>query len=492
MRPGRCGAAAQNDVTRARADLETAKKLDPAAAAEAESAVNQAQQLSSPAGAEKDAAAWDRLLASAKDKRPFEELVTRSLELRRSIDARCLRWDEAYQDRLHELAEAARAESGNADRLADVAEFLRDKHDVLSLRVCPNDAAHFLRRQTKETADGEIALAFALTDEGLAANPQHARSWAIRSTILLHNYNKIGEAEQAANSAIQFDPKLVAGHMALSDCDKEYAVRLRQQAIGAPHAQDGDAPRPRRQSIRKLCPIRQRTLSIPPSPADLAKAAECDREAAEYERKEQDCLNAALACAKGTKDEPFYQALMLFLKRDYAGALPWLEKAVAQNPADPKMHQSLANCLNRLGREDESIEQYAQSVALRETTAEVWLSVAWNRIERTAWKGAREVLLRAREADPADARTAAYWGIVAESDSTAGAGADGGLQMALAQEEARAAGEPDVIPLVGKSGHAAQSGGGRVVDHAAAQGGQVGLPDESRTGGRLLPHQYSG
>lgn len=431
-------AARQNDIKRATADLDTAKKLDPAAAAEAESAVNQAQQQPPPAGAEKDAAAWDRLLASAKDKRPFEDLVTSALELRRSVDARRLRWDEGYQDRLHALAEAARAEPGNADRLADAAEFLRDNHDVLSLRICPNGAVHFLRRQTKETADGEIALAFSLTDEGLAANPQHARSWAIRSAILLHSYNKIGEAEQAANSAIQFDPKLIAGHMALSDCDKEYAVRLRQQAI---------ALRTPKTGTRRVRVVNQygnfvrydsEPYSIPPSPADLAKAAECDREAADYERKERDCLQTALACAKGTKDEPFYEALMLFMKRDYASALPWLEKAVAQNPADPKMHRSLANCLHRLGREEESIEQYAQSVAVRETTAEVWLSVAWNQIERTAWKSAREVLLRAREADPTDARTAVYWGIIAEADSTPNAEADGGLQMALAQEEARA------------------------------------------------------
>jgi len=431
-------AARQNDLNRAKTDLETAKRLAPSAAAEAESAVVQAQQQSPPAGAEKDAAAWDRLLASAKDKRPFEELVTGSLELRHSVDARRLRWDEGYQDRLHELAESARAEPASADRLADMAEFLRDNHEVLSLRVCPNGAAHFLRRQTKETADGEIALAFSLTDEGLAANPQHARSWAIRSTILLHNYNKIGEAEQAANSAIQFGPRLVAGHMALSDCYKEYAVRLRQHAISL---------RTPKMGTRRVRVVNQdgnfvrydsEPYSIPPSPADLAKAAECDRQAAEDERKEQDCLNTALACAKGTKDEPFYEALMLFMKRDYAGALPWFEKAVAHNSADPKMHQSLANCLTRLGREDESIDQYAQSLALRETTAEVWLSVAWDRIERTAWKSAREVLLRARQADPTDARTAAYWGIVAESDTTAGGDADGGLQMALAQEEARA------------------------------------------------------
>jgi tetratricopeptide (TPR) repeat protein len=431
-------AARQNDLNRARTDLETAKRLDAAVSAEAESVVAQTQQQPPPAGAEKDAAAWDRLLTSAKDKRPFEELVTSGLELRHSVDARRLRCDEVYQDRLHELAEAARAEPGSADRLADVAEFLRNNQEVLSLRVCPNGAAHFLRHQTKETADGEIALAFSLTDEGIAADPQHARSWAIRSSILLHNDNKIGEAEQAANSAIRFDPKLVAGHMALSDCDKEYAVRLRQQAIALRTPKIGTRRVRVVNQFGNFVRYDSEPYSIPPSPADVAKAAECDREAAEYERKEQDCLNTALACAKGTKDEAFYEALMLFMKRDYAGALPWLEKAVAQNPADPKMHQSLANCLHRLGREDESIDQYAQSVALRETTAEVWLSVAWNRIERTAWKSARELLLRAREADPTDARTAAYWGVIAESDTTAGADADGGLQMALAQEEARA------------------------------------------------------
>jgi Flp pilus assembly protein TadD len=431
-------AAKQNDLKRAKADLDTAKKLDPAGAADAESAVAQAQQQSPPAGAEKDAAAWDRLLASAKDKRPFDDLVTAALELRRSVDARRLRCDEVYQDRLHELSSAARAQPGNADRLADMAEYLRDNNEVLSLRVAPNGGVHFLRQQTKESSDAEIGLAFALTDEGLAADPQHARSWAVRSTILLHNYNKLQEAEQAANSAIRFDARLTAGHMALSDCYKAYAARLRQKAI---------ALRTPKTGTRRVRVLNQNggfirydseLYLIPPSPAELAQAAECDREAAEYEHKEQDCLNTALACAKGTKEEPFYQALMLYLKSDFAGALPFLQKAVSENPTDPKLTHSLANCLHQLGRDDESMEQYARAVNLRETTAEVWLSVAWNRIERTSWKSAREALLRARETDPTDARTAAYWGIVAESDTTGGADPDAGLQAALAQEEARA------------------------------------------------------
>ncbi len=73
-------AAKQNDVKRARADLETAKKLDPASVAEAESAVAQTQEQPTPAGAQKDAAAWDHLLATAKASPPFGDLTAAALE----------------------------------------------------------------------------------------------------------------------------------------------------------------------------------------------------------------------------------------------------------------------------------------------------------------------------------------------------------------------------------------------------------------------------
>jgi Flp pilus assembly protein TadD len=430
-------AAKQNDFQRARADLETAKKLDPAGAAEAESAVGQAQQQASPAGVQKDAAAWDRLLASAKASPPFEELTTAALELRHSVSARRLRADELYQDRLHELAAAARAEPGNADRLADVAEFLRDNNDVTGLRVAPNGGVHYLRRQTEETARGELELAFQLTTEGLNADPRHARSWAIRSALLLHD-NKLDEAEQAANSAVQFGPRVVAGHMALSDCYKEHAVRLRARAIKLRTPKTG---------YRRVNVVNQngqflrtetQPILIPPSAEDLAQAAECDRQADQFKEKEQGCLNDALASAKGTKDEPFYQALLLFLKHDYANARPWLEKAILAKPNDPKLHRSLSACLGALGQAKESIEEFSRAIDLQQTTAEVWLNLAWNNLERSDGKSAREMLLRARDADPSDARVAAYWGVLAEFDPTDGATPETGLQAALAQEEARA------------------------------------------------------
>lgn len=431
-------AAKQHDLTRAKADLETARKLDPARAAEAEPATAQAQDQPPPAGADKDSAAWDRLRETAKANRPFDELVAAALELRRSVDARRLRWDEAYQDRLHELSAAARAQPGNADRLADVAEFLRDNHEVLALQVAPDGATHQLRRQSNQTAAWEIEMAFALTGEGLNADPRHARSWAIRSAILLHNENKLEEAEAAANAAVGFDARLIAGHMALSDCFKEHAVRLRQQAAALRMTRTGTRNVRVVNSNGNFVRYDTETYSIPPTAEQLAQAAECDRQAAVYEDKEQGALSDALAAAKGTKDEPFYQALLLYLKRDFSGALPWLEKGVAASPDDFKLRHSLANCLKALGRDEESIEQFAKAVNLRQTTGEVWLQVAWNKLESNAWKAAREALLKARDSDPSDARVAAFWSVLSESDASGGGSPQADIQAALAQEEARA------------------------------------------------------
>ena len=425
----------ENDLKRARADLETAKKLDAAGASEAEAAVAAAQGQPSPAGPQKDAAAWDQLLETAKTAR-FDELTPAALALRQSVNTRRIRADEVYEDRLHELAAAARAEPGNADRLADLAEFLRDNNDVQGLRVTQIGAVHYLRPQTQETARAELQMAFQLTTEGLSANPQHARSWAARSSLLLHD-NKLEEADQAALAAVRFGPNVVSAHMSLSDCCKEHAARLRAQAVKLRTPKIG---------YRQIRVVNQngqqvgtemRSYTIPPTPEELARAAECDRQAGQYQEKEQVCLNNALAAAKGTKDEPFYQALLLFLKQDFASARPWLEKAIQAKPDDPKLHRSLSSCLRSLGQEKEATEEFSRAIDLVQTTAELWLSFAWSNIEHGDWKSAREMLLRARDADPSDARVAAYWGVLAENAKD-GSPPEAALQAALAQEEARA------------------------------------------------------
>lgn len=445
-------AARQNDLKRAEHDLATAKRLDPLKAAEAENAVTQARANPAAAGEEADVAAWDKLLEAAKANTKFDELIASALALRHSVDARRRRWDETYQDRLFELVSAARANPGDADRLADAAEFLRENRTVRGLQVTPNGSRHFFRRQTNETSRQEIELAFALAEEGLQANPKHPRSWAVKSAILLHTYGRLTEAEKSAEYAIQFDPKLIAGHMALSDCYKEYATRLHERAAAL------RAPKPATRSVRivdgngNYVRTDSETYYVPASPAELALAAECDRQAAIYERKEQGCLNDALAAAKGTKQEPFYQALLLYLKKDYQGARGWLEKAVAQNPEDPAMRHRLANCLDALGLKDEATEEFARAINLQQTTGEVWLAVAWTKLERTSWDDAAQALKRARALDPSDARAAAFQSVLEEYGRKDAAGSLAAAVTGLAQEEARARSNQSTFLPVTESG----------------------------------------
>lgn len=431
-------AARQGDRKRAEADLAAAERIDAGKARAAKSDVEAWLKRASLEALPNDPAQWDALGALAKGGASFDELAAAALKLRRSVDAKRKRWDEAYQDRLHELCAAARAKPGDAGRLAAVAEFLRENNDVQGLTVEQNGAARWFRRQTNDTKKWEIDLAFALAGEGLAADNRNARCWAVQCHILLLNYHKAEEAERAGLAAVQCDPKLPGGHVALSDVYHEYAVRQREQAAVLRAGKTGT------RSVNVVNQYGQHvrtdteTYHIPPTAEELAQAAALEAQAAANDKREQSCLSNALAASKGTKEEPFYQALLFYLRKDYAQARPWLEKAVQQDPENPKAHLHLSYCLRALGLEEEHHEAFARAINLQETSAEGWLKLAWTRLERNAYDAARTALARARPLDPSDARIWAYCGILAQAGSKDLAEAAACYRAALAQEEARA------------------------------------------------------
>lgn len=427
-------AARQNDVARARADLEIARKLDRAKAAEAEAAVAQSQQMPAPEGAEKDTQRFDALLASAKARPSFQQLVNDAVQLRQCVDARRLRYDETYQTGLYERCAAARAKRGDATKLAEVADYLWDNKDVFGVQMVTNGSVVRFRRQTSESADMEIELVSALVDEGLNFNPKSGYCWAIKSDVLLIKQNKLDEAYAAANNAVTYAPKLPRAYMSLSDCFKEYATRLREQAAAFRSPKSGS----RTVVDQHGNYLRSESYSIPPSAADLANAEACDRQAAINEQKEQECFDAAVANAKGTVEEADYKAQIFYLRKDFASARAWLEKALRENPGNYKIYMGLANCLKRMGLTDEYTETHARAINLQETTSVEWLKIAWEKIEKNAWDSARKALLRARELDPSDARILAFWGVLAEFGGKDGTEAEACFRAALAQEEARA------------------------------------------------------
>jgi Tfp pilus assembly protein PilF len=431
-------AVKQNDLKRADADLKIAMKLAPGKAAEAQAAVAELSKKNKEGSQDNDVILWDALGAAAKNNGNFDDLVDAALVLQRSVNARRIRCDEQYQDKLYELCTAVREHPNDANLIADLVQFLRDNHDVLTLQVGPYATPQPLRWQTQETRGMEQTLAFQLVNEGIRADANNARCWALNAAILLHVYNRCEEAEGSGQRALQLNPKLIAAHMVLSDCYKQYTFRWREKASALRRPKTATKTIQVYDQHGNFIRNDYEEISIPPPAEDLARAAECDRQAELNLQREQTCLNNALTCAKGTPQEPFYQALMFFLKGDNQNARPWLEKAVTANPNDPRMRQALANCLRGLGLEEEYIAEFWRVINLQETTAELPLNVAWTKIEQNKWDSARKILLQARELDPSDARIYAWMGVLNEYGDKDLSLAQGSFRAALAQEEASA------------------------------------------------------
>ncbi len=103
-----------------------------------------------------------------------------------------------------------------------------------------------------------------------------------------------------------------------------------------------------------------------------------------------------------------------------SGAAPYLEGLDALDegrwPEAVSAFSRALQFLMRAGRSYQAEEQQAIARQLIHTTGAPLLPLAWNRIEKTAWQGAKAYLTRARSLDPQDARALAYLGVVHESD----------------------------------------------------------------------------
>lgn len=454
-------AARQGDADRVRRDLAVLAELDPDRARAIEAETRAALAEAAAASAADPQALWGRLRAAA-DAAEFEDLVKTALDLRRAMNARRLRYDERVQDGLRERTYALRLAPRNPDRMVDLADYLHAHRDVPALQVSGgNGPVHSFRYLPTALKDQEATFGQSLCNQALQMDPKHARAMVRKAAILLNytplpdysklshpyggtpdteafpsgnfGFDRLREIEKLCLQAVQIDGKIAEAYDLLSDCTREYAAWQRHQAFVLRHPVQWT----RVVSSTTGAFLRYDWSYRTPTAEEVAQAEALERQAAENEKRRSAAWSKMSEASRGTPRESYYVALEARLRGDDATARATMERGVQAHPNDPVLCRNYAETLRRLGQETDYIEAYDRYIALLETSAEVWLKVVWEKIQRNAWKAAEAALDRAAQKDPADPRVAAYRGVFAETQNR-WPEAVAWYRVALALDEARA------------------------------------------------------
>lgn len=438
---GRARAAAHMaDAARAHADLKIAEKLKASGLEAAGKEVDQALSAAVPADPAKALAA---LKDSAQEGGKLAQLADLALALDQAVNARRLRYDEIYQDRLRVLDEALRAAPRNPDRLADMADFLFAESSPAFEQVEPRSWPVFYRFVPQavpkigptgeilpappvQRPAGEVARGSKLVDEALKADPRHVRSMRIKGTIL-NSQGEYGQARDVLDTAVAIKPddylllrERSVALQAIAREDQLAAGALRTPHISTSNNPDGSST----------------TTTVYPSAADTARADELEREAKECHQKAVEDMAKVMKLTAGTAMGAYYQGLTDYAYHDVKQARLDFQQAVKLDPKLRVAWEHLAMVCLELKLPEEWAAARMGELNLIQTTAGPWLSVARDEIVRAQFKSARAALAAAAETDAADARIPAYEAVIdAANDKPADALVK--YRMALALEQAR-------------------------------------------------------
>jgi len=342
-------------------------------------------------------------------------LVEKALAAHRWFSARRLRYDEAYQDRIWVLSDAARNDAKNTAWPEGLARFLYNHHVVPTVWNGPRATEQF-RPQSKTEHGWELQRALDTADAALRLDPRNVNAIATKAWVL-HTLGNVGEAERLADQGLRIERRNVR-LLRLKEkilLDRAAAMEAQARALRAGHTETHT-------EMRSDGEYRV-TTHRPPTAAELAQAAALEAQAAACRRE------AAQLAAETDKVEKV--TIPALLK---AGAF---DEAARCDPDRADVLKGQAEMAKRR-RDARGAKAYTLlATPLEHTTAAPKLQTAWTETVRTAWKSATETLDAAAQIDPTDARVPAYRAIVAVGRGGDAATATRERRAALALEEAK-------------------------------------------------------
>jgi Tfp pilus assembly protein PilF len=252
----------------------------------------------------------------------------------------------------------------------------------------------------------EVSRAIFALNQALKINPKHVAA-LVRLAFAYDAIDQTDKAESLINQVVQ-----------LAGTQNADAIRLlaeyRAQQAGSLQARAMNLRTPRcfsnTHTENRWDGVYQVTVStrIDPSSDELRQADDCDERARDLMTQAKALMESAIKNNPASLDGLLLQASYQNWFGTREKALQLLQQAVKNSPTSLQAHDALLEFESVNGMADEAIEERMIASKLYQTTAGPLLERIWQKIRVNGWPPLLADLQRARQADPADARTTAY------------------------------------------------------------------------------------
>jgi tetratricopeptide (TPR) repeat protein len=421
-------AARMGDTTRARADLETAARLDAAATAKLRPKIESDIAAYQPAGSVELALA--ALDDAARAGQPLPQLIARARQVHSAFAAQRQIYEEKYAADRASFEASLRAQPASADVRANYARLLVTEADMnrRAYTVEPRPVIEALRMGMNPPR--ELARALAVVDQALAANPNHVRALLMKA-IVLDRLGRFDEGKPFVDRAMRLAP------------NNPEALRLRSEYLWSANLDALDKATalrtPTVEGVRTYDEGNYRVTETTyrgPSSLDRGRAEALDQAAREMRAGARAALEAAIRASAGVPEGFVLQSESHSVNQRFAEARAALNQGLAKFPRSLILHEAMVRLAKRTRDQDLEDDEQSAAFNLFESTAGPKLHKAWRHILRTDWPAVTASINDAARLDPTDARIPAYRAIMLEQQGQRAEAARHWL-TALALEEAR-------------------------------------------------------
>jgi tetratricopeptide (TPR) repeat protein len=333
------------------------------------------------------------LLDAAGKGEDLPKLTERAMRLLRAVNAVRKRADEEHDNGLRRLEAEVSADPANSDRWADLAKYVYLEARVRTVWNGPHNKPQYLRNQNHVEYQHEKDLAEQYVDKALSLNPNNVEAIATKAWLLsMRGMNR--DALDLAERGLQLSP------------DFPRLAKLKAALLAA-SSDTAWAESARLRSVKTINGVGWWVI-ITPSHEELEQAQAYQGMSWQNMKDATEANKRAFRKYAGTIQGYLSRGDYYLWMNDFPQAIANYEEILKLDPNNFEAFEGLEEAYSESNQPDKALEYSVRAIATMDTTVSPLLEQAWNLIGQTRWKSAGEILDRAMQMDPADARIYAY------------------------------------------------------------------------------------